>query len=50
MRSQREARLRPQLAAQNRYLTPVVWEAEAVLADRLVASLLSRPECRFTWG
>ena len=35
MRSQREARLRPQFAAQYRYLTPGVWESEAVLADRL---------------
>jgi hypothetical protein len=50
MRSQREARLRPQFADQYRYLTPGVWESEAVLVDRVVASLLSRPECRFTWG
>jgi hypothetical protein len=50
MRSQREARLLSDFADRYPYLTPGVWESEAVLADRVVASLLSRPECRFTWG
>ncbi len=50
MRSQREARLRPEFAHQYPYLTPGVWESEAVLRDRVIASQLSRPECRFTWA
>jgi hypothetical protein len=50
MRSQREARLRPEFAGDYPYLTPGVWESEAVLTDRVVASLLSRPECSFSCG
>ena len=45
-----EARLRPEFAQQYPYLTPGVWESEAVLTDRVVASLLSRPDCRFACG
>jgi hypothetical protein len=49
MRPQREARLRPEFADQYPYLTPGVWESEALLTDRVIASLLSRPE-GFTWA
>jgi hypothetical protein len=42
-----EARLRPEFATRYPYLTPGVWEPAAVLADRVVASLLGRPDCRF---
>ena len=44
---QREARLRPEFAGRYPYLTPGVWEAAAVLADRVVASILGRPDGRF---
>jgi hypothetical protein len=47
MRSQLEARLRPEFATQYPYLTPGVWESAAVLADRVVASILGGPEGRF---
>jgi hypothetical protein len=50
MHSRREARLRPEFARDYPYLTPGVWESEAVLTDRVLASLLSRPECRFSCG
>ena len=43
----REARLRPEFAARYPYLTPGVWESAAVQSDRVVASILGRPEGRF---
>lgn len=43
----REARLRPEFAAQYPYLTPGVWDSAAVLADRVVANILGRPNARF---
>jgi hypothetical protein len=43
----REARLRPEFAARYPYLKPGVWEPAAVLSDRVMASLLRRPDCRF---
>ena len=43
----REARLRPEFAARYPYLSPGVWEPAAVLADRVVASILGRPDGRF---
>jgi hypothetical protein len=46
-RGRREARLRPEFAARYPYLTPGVWEAAGVLADRVVASILGRPDGRF---
>ena len=45
-----EARLRPEFARHYPYLTPGVWESEALLTDRVVASLLTRPDCRFACG
>ena len=47
MRSKREARLRPEFATHYPYLTPGVWESAAVLADRVIASILGGPEGRF---
>jgi hypothetical protein len=44
---QREARLRPEFAGHYPYLTPGVWDPAAVLADRVVASILGRPDGRF---
>ena len=43
----REARLRPEFARRYPYLTPGVWEPAAVLADRVVAAILGRPDGRF---
>ena len=43
----RQARLRPEFAAQYPYLTPGVWEPAAVLADRVVANVLGQPNARF---
>jgi hypothetical protein len=43
----REARLRPEFAARYPYLTPCVWAPAAVLADRVVAAVLGRPDGRF---
>jgi hypothetical protein len=43
----REARLRPEFAAEYPYLTPGVWESAAVLADRVMAHHLRRPSARF---
>jgi hypothetical protein len=43
----REARLRPEFAAQYPYLTPGVWELAAVLSDRVLANVLARPGGRF---
>jgi hypothetical protein len=42
----REACLRPEFAALYPYLTPGVWESAAVLADRVVANILGRPNAR----
>ena len=44
---QRQARLRAEFAAIYPYLTPRVWESAAVLADRVVANILGRPNARF---
>jgi hypothetical protein len=44
---QREARLRPEFAARYPYLAPGVWESAAVMADRVVASVLGRPGSGF---
>ena len=43
----REACLRREFAALYPYLTPGVWESAAVLADRVVANILGRPNARF---
>lgn len=50
MRSEREARLRPEFARLYPYLTAGLWEPAAVLTDRVVASVLGRPEGRFISG
>ena len=50
MRSRREARLRPEYAARYPYLSPDRWEPAAVMADRVVAHTLSRPNGRFITG
>lgn len=47
---EREARLRPDFAARYPYLTPGVWEAAAVLSDRIVANILGRPLGQFITG
>ena len=44
---EREARLRPEFAAQYPYLTPGIWESPEVLSDRVIASVLGRPDGRF---
>jgi hypothetical protein len=44
---EREARLRPEFAAQYPYLTPGRWESAEVLSDRVIASILGRPDGRF---
>jgi len=43
----REARLRPEFAGLYPYLRSGVWEPAAVLADRVMASILGRPNARF---
>lgn len=50
MRCTREARLRPEFAGLYPYLTPNVWDSAAVLADRVVAHLLGRPDGHFVTG
>ena len=50
MKSRREGRLRPEFAARYPYLTPGRWESAAVLADRVVAHTLGRPDGRFITG
>jgi hypothetical protein len=50
MRRGREARLRPEFAALYPYLTPGEWESAAVLADRVVAHVLGRPDAPFIRG
>lgn len=47
MNSHREARLRPEFAALYPFLSPDHWEPAAVLADRVVAFVLGRPDGRF---
>ena len=47
MRSEREARLRPEFAGLYPYLRPGVWESAAILVDRVIAGGLRRPETRF---
>jgi hypothetical protein len=47
MRSRREARLRPEFAKRYPYLLAGTWEPAAVLADRVVAHTLGRPDGRF---
>jgi hypothetical protein len=47
MRPRREARLRPEFAGHYPYLSADKWEAAAVLADRVVAHTLGRPDGRF---
>lgn len=48
--SDRDARLRPEFARFYPYLTPGVWEPAAVLADRVIAGILGRPDGRFITG
>jgi hypothetical protein len=43
----REARLRPEFGARYPYLTPGAWAPAAVLADKVVAAVLGRPDGRF---
>lgn len=43
----REARLRPEFATLYPFLKPGVWELAAVVSDRVVASILGRPDGRF---
>ncbi len=50
MLSQREARLRPEFAHLYPYLRAGEWDSAAVLADRVVASILGRPDGRFIVG
>ena len=49
-RRAREARLRSEFADLYPYLKPNVWESAAVLADRVVAHLLGRPDGHFITG
>lgn len=46
----REARLRPEFARRYPYLQAGEWESAAVLADRVVASTLGRPDGMFIMG
>lgn len=46
----REARLRPEFAPRYPYLQAGEWESAAVLADRVVANLLGRPDGMFILG
>lgn len=50
MVSRREARLRPEFAQLYPYLRAGEWEPAAVLADRVVASTLGRPDGLFITG
>ena len=47
---QREARLRPEFARRYPFLMPGEWDSAAVLADRVVANILGRPEGKFISG
>lgn len=46
----REARLRSEFATLYPYLKAGVWESAAVLADRVVAHTLGRPDASFVAG
>ena len=50
MVSRREARLRPEFAQLYPYLQAGEWESAAVLADRVVAGILGRPDGKFITG
>lgn len=50
MKPRREARLRPEFSRLYPYLTAGEWEPAAVLADRVVAHTLGRPDGRFITG
>ena len=50
MKSRREARLLPEFAQQYPYLVAGQWESAAVMADRVVAHTLGRPNGRFIIG
>ena len=50
MKSRREARLLAEFAGLYPYLSPDRWEPAAVLADRVVAHTLGRPDGRFITG
>jgi hypothetical protein len=50
MKPRREARLRPEFADHYPYLMAGEWESAAVLADRVVAHTLGRPDGRFITG
>ena len=50
MNPRREARLRPEFAAHYPYLKAGEWESAAVLADRVIAHTLGRPDGRFITG
>ena len=50
MKPRREARLRREFATQYPYLEVERWESAAVLADRVVAHTLGRPDARFITG
>jgi hypothetical protein len=43
----REARLRPEFVGRYPYLTVGLWEPASLLADRVVAAILGRPDGRF---
>jgi hypothetical protein len=50
VRHGREARLRPEFASWYPYLEAGKWESAAVLADRVVAHTLGRPDASFVAG
>jgi hypothetical protein len=50
MKPRREARLRREFATQYPYLEVERWESAAVLAARVVAHTLGRPDARFITG
>jgi hypothetical protein len=50
MPAEREARLRPEFATLYPYLRAGEWEAAEVLADRVVAHTLGRPDGSFIAG
>ena len=50
MRHDRKARLRPEFASWYPYLEAGKWKSAAVLADRVVAHTLGRPDASFVAG
>jgi hypothetical protein len=50
MKPRREARLRREFATHYPYLEVERWDSAAVLADRVVAHTLGRPDARFITG